>query len=406
MPLVHIQFPPPRRTLRAALPLIAALVLFLTAAGTGFAAQKDKPAPDVIVFTNGDQLSGTFVRAVTGTVTFHSDVLGDVSVPFDKIKELHTAAKVAVMENGAHINRKNSAAVPQGTMSISDQVVTLQSPAGATIPPIPVKNAQYIIDQTTFNKEVLGHPGFLQGWSGAATAGASIVQATQNQSTFNGAIALVRTVPTVSWLDTRNRTTADFTGSYGKITEPTYTINGVTTPASTVKSAIYHAGAERDEYFSPRMYLLANVSFDHNYSQNLDLQQIYGGGIGWTAIKRPKQELDLTATMQYEKQSFFNATPGSNQNLIGSTFGGNYALKLPKGMTFTQQLLYIPAYNNVRAYSVSETDVLALPVYKNFSLSVGTLDTYLNDPPTSEPPTKRNSFQFQTGVTYNIKSAY
>lgn len=404
MPFIQL---PPRRTLRRALPLLA--LIFLIAARHGFAVPADKPAPDVIVFTNGDQLSGKFVRAIAGTVTFHSDVLGDVNVPFSKIKELHTAAKVAVLEQGVHVNKITmAAAVPQGTMSIAGQAVTLTTANGATIPPIPVKNAQYIIDQTTFNKEVLGHPGFMQGWNGTATAGASIVQATQNQTTFNGAIAVSRVIPTVTWLDTHNRTTADFTGSYGKITEPAFTVGGVTTPSNTVKSSIYHADAERDEYFSPRLYLLADVAFDHNYSQNLDLQQIYGAGIGWTPIKRPRQQLDLKATMQYEKQVFFNIAPGTtaNQNLIGSTFGADYALKLPRGMSFTQQLLYIPAYNNVRAYSVSETDILALPLYKNFSLSAGSLDTYLNDPPISEPPTKRNSFQFQTGVSYNFKTAY
>jgi hypothetical protein len=37
---------------------------------------------------------------------------------------------------------------------------------------------------------------------------------------------------------------------------------------------------------------------------------------------------------------------------------------------------------------------------------VGTLDTYLNDAPVTEPPTQRNSFQFTLGVTYGIKSKY
>ena len=39
----------------------------------------------------------------------------------------------------------------------------------------------------------------------------------------------------------------------------------------------------------------------------------------------------------------------------------------------------------------------------NLSFSLGTNDSYLNDPPTSLPPTKRNSFQFTMGLTYAIK---
>jgi hypothetical protein len=34
------------------------------------------------------------------------------------------------------------------------------------------------------------------------------------------------------------------------------------------------------------------------------------------------------------------------------------------------------------------------------------MDSYLNDPPAAVPPTKRNSFQFTTGLTYAIKSKY
>ena len=80
-------------------------------------------------------------------------------------------------------------------------------------------------------------------------------------------------------------------------------------------------------------------------------------------------------------------------------------LKL-KLLTFTQGLAYIPAWNNERAYSAEETDTFAFPTYKNFGISLGTLDSYLNDPPSTEPPTKRNSFQFTMGLTYAIKSKY
>jgi len=222
----------------------------------------------------------------------------------------------------------------------------------------------------------------------------------------------VRTVPTVPWLNTRSRTTVDFNGSYGKIKQPAYSYLSGTPPVvtyvpeSVTKSAIYHAGAEQDLYFSPRFYLLAETTFDHNFSQNLDLQQIYGAGIGWTVLKRPKQELDLKISPQYEGQAFIQAAPGQNQSLFGSTLAAVYQLKLPHNMQFAQNLSWVPAFNNTNAYSGNETDTLTIPFFKNLSLSFGTIDSYLNDPPASEPPTKRNSFQMTTGISYTIKSKY
>jgi len=389
----------------AALTMVATLTFI---SSSRLFAADDKPQPDVIIFTNGDQLSGKFVQAIGDKVSFHSDIVGDVTVDWSKIKELRTAQKVAVIQKNVEFKHHQvPASVPVGTVSVADSQISVQSATNATIATIPIKNAEFVVDETTMNKQLRGHPGFFQAWNGAATAGLTLVQATQNQYSFNGAVALARVVPTVSWLDPRNRTTIDYSQSYGKITDPSYTdANGNFIPSSYTKSSIFHADAERDEYISPRFYFLGQVAFDHNYSQSLDLQQIYGGGIGYTVIKTPKQELDVKATVQYERQNFFNTATDNNENLIGSTFGGYYTLHMPKGILFAQQVLFIPAWNDTRAYSVAETDSLTFPAYKNFGFSVGTLDTYLNNVPLTFPPTKRNSFQFTAGVTYTIKSAY
>jgi hypothetical protein len=393
-------------------PLLCACFLALFALPTlGRAADaQPKTPPDVIIFTNGDQLTGSFVREVGGTVTFHSDIVGDINIPWAKIKELRTGTKVAVLNKGVILKHGHIPAnLPIGSVSVDGGLITVHPVNNAMIEPIPVANAQYIIDEASLDKQILRHPGLLQGWNGAATAGLTLVQATQNQYSFAASVGLVRVVPTVSWLDPSNRTAINYAQSYGKITQPAYTAaDGTFVPSTYTKSSLFHADAERDEYVSQRFYYLGTLSFDHNYSQSLDLQQIYGGGIGYTVIKTPVQELDVKAVVQYERQAFFNVAPpaASSQSLIASTFGGSYMRKISKGVVFNQQLLYIPAWNNLRAYSFNETDTLSLPAYKNFSFSLGTLDTYLNDVPLTYPNTKRNSFQFTAGVTYNFKSTY
>ena len=379
------------------------------------------PAPDVLVLSNGDTLHGKLINAIGGKVTFHSDPLGDVSLPWDKIKELHAAEPFAVLDSRAKPpKRHGKVPIPEGTIEANSEEVTLQTENGPPLPPIPLKNAQFIMDAATLDKQINRSPGFLAGWNGAATAGATLVSASTNQYTFAGAVSLARVVPTVPWLNPRNRTSFDFNGSYGKITQPGYTVPADPTadpptaaqviPAVVTKSAISHFDAERDQFFTPRLYVLGQAVFDHNFGQDLSLQQIYGGGLGWTAIKTPKQELDLKGTIQYEKQQFMTGAGSANQDLIGSTYAANYLLHL-KLFTLAQTLDYIPAYNDVSAYSATESNTFAFPAYKNLSFSVGTLDSYLNDPPIvalspSQPPIKRNSFQFTMGLTYAIKSKY
>ena len=377
----------------------------LVAASSSLQGQDKSKDPDVLVLSNGDTLHGRVVQEAGGTVTFHSESLGDITLSWDKIQSLHTSEVFAVMTPEMKKRTKRAALnLPTGTVEVSKGLVTLHPESGATIAPIPVKDAQVIVESSVLDKELNHEPGFLQGWNGAATAGATLVTATQNSYAVSGSVGMVRTIPTVTWLDPRNRTSFDFAASYGKITQPAYTSGGVFTPATSTKSSILHLDAERDEYFSPRMFGLGQAAFDHNFGQDLNLQQIYGGGLGWTVLKTPKQGADLKATMQYERQSFITGTPAS-QDLIGSTFSADYSLKL-KLVSYTQGLAFIPAYNNTRAYSATETNTFAFPAYKNFAFSVGTLDSYLNDPPTTAPPTKRNSFQFTMGLTYAIKSKY
>ncbi len=93
-------------------------------------------------------------------------------------------------------------------------------------------------------------------------------------------------------------------------------------------------------------------------------------------------------------------TSSANQSLIASDFSEDYLRKLTHGLVFTEKLVYIPAWNNTKAYSALASAGLALPVYKRFSVSLNTIDNYLNDPP---PGFKKNSFQFIMALTYTLQ---
>jgi Protein of unknown function, DUF481 len=255
-----------------------------------------------------------------------------------------------------------------------------------------------VIDKDTYTKELRGNPGFFHGWNGSLTAGATLVEATQNSRGFTGNAALVRAIPSVDWLDPRNRTIFDFTGAYGQVTQP---------GTAGTKTNIIHFDAEHDWFFSPRFYFLVDASFDHNYSQGLSLQQSYGGGLGYTVIKEPKQQLDVKLDVHYEKQQYF-VTPNifpppaltPSKNLIGMDFGDTYMVKLAHGLVFNQGAVITPAFNQTNAYSAVATAGLVFPTYKRFGFSVGALDDFLNDPAIGS---KKNSFQFTAGVTYTLK---
>jgi hypothetical protein len=275
-----------------------------------------------------------------------------------------------------------------------------ESSAASSAAPEIVPEAQIanIIDAATFAKET-GRSRFRDGWNGNVNGGATIVRATDYGETLSAGIGLVRVAPQVSFLPARDRTTFNLQETYGKLTSPVIPQTAPTPPAVTVTS-IFHADAERDEYFSPRGYALAQTAFDHNYSQGLKLQQVYGGGIGWTAVKSDRQQLDLKGTVQYEKQGYLASSGTPNQNIIGSTLFEGYRRNLPRKLIFTEALSVLPAWNDMRDYSANGSVGLAMPVFKRLSLLVTTTDNFLNDPAVGY---NKNSYQFVTAVSYSLK---
>lgn len=366
--------------------------LFAAAALAQQSTPPPKPQPDVLLFTNGDQLTGKLIRADSGSVVFKSDMAGELTIPFDKIKELRSSGSFSMLKKGPP---SKTNLVGQGQVNVADNKVTVTQ-----VPPVTlaIKEVGYVIDTPTYNREVNHQLGFFHAWNGAITAGATIVRATDNITSFTAGISLARLSPTVDYLPRHTRTTFNLIETYGKATSPIIPQTIPPSPSPVVtKTSIFHTDAERDWYFTPRLYALANVAFDHNFSQGLDLQQLYGGGIGWTPIQEERQQLDLKADVHYERQSFF-AQP--DLDLIGSIFAENYRRALPRKIVFTQVADYIPSWNNSQAYSAMFGVGLVLPTWKRFGANFAVTDNYLNNP---SPGYKANSFQFVAGLAYTIK---
>jgi hypothetical protein len=356
-----------------------------------------KPQPDVLILNDDERVIGHFVGSNGASITFKSDLLGNLTVDWSKIKQLQTQGQYAILPKNAQLRpHTNTSTIPQGSLAMSDQKITV-TPGGGTAPlVVSVGDAGQVMEEATFRKQVEPPPiGFNQDWTGTVTAGLSIVQATQESRTFTGGIALVRAIPVETEFPPRNRTTFDFTGSDGTLSTPA-TPSG---PSQSVKTEILHSDAERDQYFTlSRVYAFGAVAFDHNYAQGLTLSQNYGGGIGWTIIRTPDETLDIKGSAEYIRQEFRVAE--ANHNLIGSNFSQNFLRKFKRGISFTEQFTVTPSWNITRAWTATGNAAINFPVYKQLSFTVSALDTFLNDPP---PGFLKNSFQATTGLTYSLK---
>ena len=357
-------------------------------------AQAPAPKADVIVLSNGDRLTGQVVSEAGGTVTFKSDLGGTINVPWSSIKELHTTQQFAVIPKDQPV--KVGKAAPEaavGTVSFANDQVSVAGAGGATRI-LASKDTAYLVNAAEYDKITHHESSWRQGWLGSATAGASLVQATQTSRTFTGSIGLVRNVPGVDWIAPRYKTIFDSTAAYGSVHQPAVG----TTPESSATTRIFHADIEQDWYLSSRLYALADAGWDHNLGAGLKLQQSYGGGVGYSVIRKPVETLDIKGDIHYEHQEFY--PPGASLSVVGINLGETYMRKLQHGLTFNESALVQPAFNHPSAFTAQFNAGLIFPVYKNFGFSLGTQDNYLNNPPTGY---KNNTFIFTAGLNYTFK---
>jgi len=198
-------------------------------------------------------------------------------------------------------------------------------------------------------------------------------------------------IPGLDWRNPSNRTAIDLSTSYSR------SHSTLPTNLSTVKTFIYQATAEREQYLAPRLFGFGRVIYNHDYSQNLSLAQAYLGGLGWTIWKTPTQELDLKGSLGYAERIYYHSS--FNKRLIASTFGESYRNKRRHGVQFHEYLAFIPAWNDSEAYAAAGTAGLTVPMSGSFSLDLNLMDSYLHGVPTGY---KKNSFQFSVDLTYTL----
>jgi Protein of unknown function, DUF481 len=377
-------------------------------AQTGTVAKQDKAQvadKDTITFENGDTLTGKVGKMVYGNVSFHSDELGDLTIPLTKIKTMHTATAFAAGSMTQRLTKKNIAEqLPVGKIALENETLKVMLPQGE-VKEFPAKDIAFMLNEPAYQRELHNESAFLYGWYGTATLGATVVKSTNSAQTYTGAVALVRAIPTIAGLPAGSKTILNLTGTYGLAKDPQI-VSGddVYQTASVTKTNILHGDLEYDKFFTPMVFGLVNGSADHNFGNGLELQQAYGSGVGWGILRSPQNDLAVRLSLQYEQQQFYNGITSGlgtpTENLVSASIRETWSRTFPHSIKFNEYVTLNPTFNVVRAYSGVAGVVFVFPVYKNLNFSVTTTDNYLGDPPEGF---LRNTFQFTTGVTYTLK---
>ena len=388
VPLKEIRFDARRATMPKLVSLVRCLGMLLATAIL-LPLLVAAAEPDVLISTSGEKFVGRLESATAAEVTFESEAAGEITVAWSKIKELHSARRFAVIPKNVIISSAEEAkTIPEGAVSVANKRLEVTPSPKAGPHTVSVADSAYVLDEKSF-RQAFESPGVLGAWSGSISLGGSLTAATRSNSTFAGELTLEREVPGLDWRSPSNRTALDFSTSYSW--------SRSTIAGTKIKTFVYRADGERDQYLAPRLFAFGHLIYNHDLSQNLSLAQNYLGGLGWAIWKTRTQELDLKGSLGYIQRLYYISD--FNKNLVASAFGESYRNKRKEGLEFHEELAFIPAWNDSKAYAAAGNAGLSVPLSGNFSLGVDSMDSFLNGVPLNY---KKNSFQLSLNLTYTI----
>ena len=342
---------------------------------------------DQITLKNGDHLSGTIVKSDGKTLVLHTEFAGDVTVQFSAITQIST-------EKELHVTTSDQKTLV-GPVTTSDGKIEVSTKTGGTVevPPGNVVLIRNDDEQAAYDK--LLHPGLLHGWNGGVNVGFSLARG--NSETSNLALAVNAVHPTLNDKTTIYLSSID---TKNELATPTTVANLVT------------AGIRYDHNVNPRLFGFVGADFMSNALQNLDLRGVYGGGLGFHAIKSDNTVLDFLAGLNYTHETYSNGpvvTPvtapptftsyGVTNKFAALTLGQELMHKAGKTTVLTEKLYFFPDLSDTGEYRATFDFGTVTKISKWLGWQNQFSDIYVSNPP---PTSKKNDLILTTGLNFSF----
>ncbi|MCK5269253.1 MAG: DUF481 domain-containing protein [Sedimentisphaerales bacterium] len=271
---------------------------------------------DVLVFKNGDRLTGTFVRITDGKLVFKAELAGEVTVGLDDVRTFETVEPIEVhLKDGTVIKSKARQDQPGRLVLEATDILKKQSFVFADIvavnpPPRPKVK-----------------------WAGNVTAGLTSTHG--NTFSENGSVNF----------DATRRSEKDRTNVFGRYmvsrTKETDALTGKEEKVTTAES--FAMGGKYDYFFSKKLYSYISGNFKKDHIADLDRRIITGVGCGYQWIESDKMNFstDLGLSILCEQYTTNGETTKSDE--LAVQMGYRFDRELYKGINFFHNLIYYPS---------------------------------------------------------------
>jgi len=338
---------------------------------------------DVVTLKNGDRVTGTLVTIKGGTLHLKADILGDLSIPMDKVATYSVANPVAVITKGKEPVQGTLELAPSGDWQVKSNGQT-ETIAAASV--------DTIMPADAYHSLVVVRPKPWQAWKGNATLGESIQRGNQQTNTFTTTIDAVRERPAAPIFQKHTRANFGFTTLLSHADEP----GGSSSSTISITSHTLSGNLREDFLFTPSNFVFALAQIDHISTEGLYLRQTFGGGFGKDVVKNSHTTFSLIGGITYQHEHFIIGP--SNDNASG-LFGERLGEQFTKRIRLDHGLNFYPNFSQSGEYRFDTSTSLSVRLNNRLSLNTGVIDLYLSNPPAGN---QRNNITFSTGIGYSF----
>ena len=333
---------------------------------------------DTILMKNGDHLTGAIEHSDGKQLTVKTDYAGEINVQLSAVKQVTTEKPVYVITT----DKKTV----NGKLNIEGTDVNL-APASGPAVEVPLDHVTMLrsdSEQSAYEHSL--HPGFTENWVISTTVGFSLARGNSNTTNISTGFSGIRT------------TLNDKLTTYAN----TLYASNDTPGSKSVTANDIRGGAQYDHDLNPRLFGFGSADYEYNELQDLNLRQIYSGGLGVHVIKQTGTTFDVLFGANYTRESYSASTIAApeQRNIAGVTLGEDFTHQFWKTNAFTEQFNFYPDLSDTGQYRFALNTTLTNKLYKWLSWQTTGSDVFVSDP---IPGVKKNDLILTTGLNIAFK---
>ncbi|MFN0124258.1 MAG: YdiY family protein [Blastocatellia bacterium] len=339
---------------------------------------------DQVTLKNGDRLTGTIVKSDGKTLVLKTEFAGVVTIDWASIENINSGdALNLTLKDGQKVVGKLSS-LDTGKIGVETTETGRVELARDAITTIRSKEeeAAYLAEI-----ERLRNPGIMDLWAGSADFGVALTSGNAKTSTLTVGLGAARATP-------RDKISVFAAGLRASNS----------TAGRTIRTANAARGGVRyDVNINNKTFGFGFTELDYDEFLLIDFRGVFGGGLGYHAVKNERMTLDLFGGGAYNKTYFaadrVNNKAAFSRDSAEVLFGEELAYKVSGRTSLTQRTVVFPNLSQRGEYRFNFDTTATTALSKYLSWQITFSDRYLSNPPFGR---KSNDTLLTTGIRVNF----